>query len=368
MHRGAGPHDGRGWCSRSTALYLGLVLVWQPAGFSDISVYRAEAQALSDGMDLYGPLPGVHGLGTYPPFAAAVFTPLLLVRTRSQTCCRSSSTSCSWSPRRTSPCAAHDAGDLRVGVPLLAAVALWCEPVMLNNGFGQINLLILCLVLWDFSLPEDSRWRGVGIGLAAALKVTPGIFIVYLLVTKRFRAARGHRHPRRDPRPGPARPLVHVGLLDAPRLRPETGGTARELAQPVRARLARPGHPQRRHRWGRHGRDGPDRSSSGWRRPRTATAAPATPRPARCRARRAHRVADPVEPPLGLVPAAAGVAWYGGARLVHPDLPRLLDVRVGFVPHGDHVELRTQPRRRRDVRPVRRLRRRVGDRRRGRRL
>ena len=54
--------------------------------------------------------------------------------------------------------------DLGVAVPLLAAVALWCEPVMANNGFGQINLLLLCLVLWDFSLPEDSRWRGSGSG------------------------------------------------------------------------------------------------------------------------------------------------------------------------------------------------------------
>ena len=55
------------------------MLVWDPSGFSDVSVYRAEAAALRDGLDLYGPLPGVHGLGTYPPFAAAVFTPLLLV-------------------------------------------------------------------------------------------------------------------------------------------------------------------------------------------------------------------------------------------------------------------------------------------------
>ncbi len=174
----------------STALYLCLVLVWDPAGFADVSVYRAEAQALSDGRDLYGPLPGVHGLATYPPFAAAAFTPLLLVP---DTVAGLLSLLANLvlllvasylSLRRV-------AGrvDLGVAFPLLAAVALWCEPVMANNGYGQINLLLLCLVLWDFSLPEDSRWRGVGIGLAAALKVTPGIFIVYLLVTRRFRAA-----------------------------------------------------------------------------------------------------------------------------------------------------------------------------------
>jgi alpha-1,2-mannosyltransferase len=38
-------------------------------------------------------------------------------------------------------------------------------------------------------LPETSRWRGVGTGIAAGWKVTPGILIVYLLLTRRFRAA-----------------------------------------------------------------------------------------------------------------------------------------------------------------------------------
>jgi alpha-1,2-mannosyltransferase len=175
----------------STACYLALRLWWDPTGYVDISVYRAEAQALSEGQYLYGVLPGVHGLGTYPPFAAAIFTPLLLLSSGGAGTLSLFLNiglvlgAAYLSVRRlaTSP------ADVRFAVPLLAAAALWCEPVMLNNNLGQINLLILCLVLWDFSLPEGSRWRGVGIGLAAAIKVTPGIFIVYLLVTKRFRAA-----------------------------------------------------------------------------------------------------------------------------------------------------------------------------------
>ncbi len=174
----------------STALYLCLVLVWDPAGFADVSVYRAEAQALGDGRDLYGPLPGVHGLATYPPFAAAAFTPLLLVpETVAGLLSLLANLVLLLVASHLSLRRVAGRVDLGVAFPLLAAVALWCEPVMANNGYGQINLLLLCLVLWDFSLPEDSRWRGVGIGLAAALKVTPGIFIVYLLVTRRFRAA-----------------------------------------------------------------------------------------------------------------------------------------------------------------------------------
>jgi alpha-1,2-mannosyltransferase len=177
----------------SVAGYLALRLWWDPPAYVDISVYRAEAQALSDGEYLYGPLQGVHGLGTYPPFAAVVFLPLLLVSsgaadTLSLLLNVGLVVAAAYlSVRRLTASRA----DLHLAVPLLAAVALWCEPVMLNNSLGQVNLLILCLVLWDFSLTEDSRWRGVGIGLAAAIKVTPGIFIVYLLVTKRFRAAAG---------------------------------------------------------------------------------------------------------------------------------------------------------------------------------
>ena len=66
---------------------------------------------------------------------------------------------------------------------VLAAVALWTEPVITTISYGQINLLLLALVLWDFNLPPDSRLRGVGVGLAAAIKVTPAILIVYLVLT-----------------------------------------------------------------------------------------------------------------------------------------------------------------------------------------
>lgn len=57
--------------------------------------------------------------------------------------------------------------------------------------FGQINMLLVVLILADllFAVPRNSRWAGVGIGLATALKLFPGIFIVYLLATRRWRAA-----------------------------------------------------------------------------------------------------------------------------------------------------------------------------------
>jgi alpha-1,2-mannosyltransferase len=52
-------------------------------------------------------------------------------------------------------------------------------------------LLLLALVYVDFVLLSTGRekWAGIAIGLAAAIKLTPAIFIVYLLLTKRRRAA-----------------------------------------------------------------------------------------------------------------------------------------------------------------------------------
>ncbi|HLI56207.1 MAG TPA: glycosyltransferase 87 family protein, partial [Actinomycetota bacterium] len=43
--------------------------------------------------------------------------------------------------------------------------------------------------LIDLCQPDDRRWKGLGIGLAAAIKLTPGIFIAFLLLTRRWRAA-----------------------------------------------------------------------------------------------------------------------------------------------------------------------------------
>ena len=69
------------------------------------------------------------------------------------------------------------------------AVVLWLEPVEWTLVWGQINLVLLALVVVDLAMPDSRRHKGIGVGLAAGLKLTPAVFIVYLLVTRRFRAA-----------------------------------------------------------------------------------------------------------------------------------------------------------------------------------
>ncbi|WP_343450048.1 glycosyltransferase 87 family protein [Micromonospora oryzae] len=74
-----------------------------------------------------------------------------------------------------------------VGVLLVFAVESTRETIT----FGQINMLLVVLILADllFAVPQGRRWAGVGVGLATALKLYPGIFIVYLLATRRWRDA-----------------------------------------------------------------------------------------------------------------------------------------------------------------------------------
>ncbi|MFD7876953.1 glycosyltransferase 87 family protein [Streptomyces sp. NPDC059766] len=72
----------------------------------------------------------------------------------------------------------------------LCALALF-EPLRDTFSFGQVNVLLLALVLADGWLLATGRgrWAGVGIGLAAAVKLTPALFIGLLLVARRWRAA-----------------------------------------------------------------------------------------------------------------------------------------------------------------------------------
>jgi alpha-1,2-mannosyltransferase len=69
--------------------------------------------------------------------------------------------------------------------------AISFEPVRETLTFGQVNTLLLALVTGDllFGVARGRRWGGLGIGLATAIKLTPGVFILYLLVTRRWRAA-----------------------------------------------------------------------------------------------------------------------------------------------------------------------------------
>ena len=71
-------------------------------------------------------------------------------------------------------------------LPLL----LLFQPIRDTISFGQINMVLMALVFLDLGLlNRNSRWAGVFIGLAAATKLTPALFILLLVVVGQRRAA-----------------------------------------------------------------------------------------------------------------------------------------------------------------------------------
>ena len=171
---------------------------WGRLNFFDLRVYRGAARLVVGDRSLYGGPIWRWAPFTYPPFAAVVLTPLallplavdevlvtvfgvvalfavLVLALRLPTADREA-------PARTQ----HWRSAL---VPLAAAAALWLEPVTATLGYGQINLLIALLIVGDLSRRDAARSKGALIGLAAGMKLTPLIFVPYLLFSRRRRPA-----------------------------------------------------------------------------------------------------------------------------------------------------------------------------------
>ncbi|QXJ21299.1 DUF2029 domain-containing protein [Actinomadura graeca] len=70
-----------------------------------------------------------------------------------------------------------------------AAAGMALQPMWQTIFLGQVNLFLLALVLADVRRVSDGRPAGIGIGIAAAVKLTPAIFVVLLLAAGRVRAA-----------------------------------------------------------------------------------------------------------------------------------------------------------------------------------
>jgi alpha-1,2-mannosyltransferase len=137
--------------------------------------------------------PGYENLKfTYPPFAALAFTALSLasfpvLAKISVGVNIAALLATIWI---TLGALGYRRGLARLGVTLLlAAPLLWTEPVQRTLFLGQIEIVLMALVIWDLCQPDRRWWKGAGVGLAAGIKLVPLIFIPYLLLTRRFRAA-----------------------------------------------------------------------------------------------------------------------------------------------------------------------------------
>jgi alpha-1,2-mannosyltransferase len=168
------------------------------AAFGDLSIYAAGGAAVRHGTALYQ-LRFAFGLRfTYPPFAALLFAPLTWLPVTAGRVLVSAATVLalpvtSYLVLRLPPWPAQLARDRAVQLALaFSAAAVWLEPERTNLKYGQINVLLTLLMLVDLVWIERGRHSligGVGIGIAAGIKLTPALFAVYLLATRRYRAA-----------------------------------------------------------------------------------------------------------------------------------------------------------------------------------
>jgi alpha-1,2-mannosyltransferase len=183
----------------------------------DLEVYRFGVQAWLAGGDLYGALPETSGKIAlpfiYPPFAAMLMVPLAVVPwlvawvgLLGLSTLALGATLYVFA-RRLWPSGGRG-GALSVAsiaLPLALAVepgraidfdhpvpgrpAFGLEPVLQTIEFGQINLVLMALVALDCLVARPKWPRGMLIGIAAAIKLTPAVFVLYFLLRRDYRSA-----------------------------------------------------------------------------------------------------------------------------------------------------------------------------------
>jgi alpha-1,2-mannosyltransferase len=166
-------------------------------GFIDLEVYRLGVRQWLGGGDMYGTLPatrdGARLPFIYPPFAAIALSPIALIPWTLAKLLNfglglaALSVTIYLSIRRLWPASDRPSAVVISGFAL--PLALWLEPIRETIGFGQINLILMALVAAD-CLVEKPRWpRGLLIGITAAIKLTPAVFLLYFLIRRDLRTA-----------------------------------------------------------------------------------------------------------------------------------------------------------------------------------
>lgn len=184
----------RAWASAVVCLGVAVVLLVVQPYRIDLDVYRIGAQAWFDGLPLYGQLPATQtGLSlpfTYPPAAAILFTPLAVLPFWGANAVVTVSSVTAMIVLLVLGVGRSKAGRASGGAALaLLAASLLAEPVQATLGFGQVNLVLAAMVALDVLAPRTWWPRGLLIGVASAVKLTPAVFVLALLVRRQYREA-----------------------------------------------------------------------------------------------------------------------------------------------------------------------------------
>jgi len=165
-------------------------VVWFAATYHsiDFRIYMWGAHAVTQDAQLYQVRAYGHWF-TYPPFAAVAFVPVAAMQV---TLAR-----VAWDLASVAALAYSAAIALRLAgyrptralVAGVTAAALPLDPMYQTLYLGQVNLILLALILGDVWRASRDRPAGIGVGIAAAIKLTPLIFIVFFLLARRLKAA-----------------------------------------------------------------------------------------------------------------------------------------------------------------------------------
>lgn len=181
-------------------LLLACVLIykapqWSQLMIGDFKVYYVAGQSVLGGTDIYG-LDSTTSLSTtliftYPPFYALVMALFAMLNSGTAACVFLTLNVIAliltaFLVARGLPGLANRTlwWSSRELTALILAVSVMLAPVLTGFGDGQVGMILMLLVVADF-LWAGSR-RGVLTGLAAGLKVTPGLFIVMFAAARRW--------------------------------------------------------------------------------------------------------------------------------------------------------------------------------------
>ncbi|MFD4407343.1 glycosyltransferase 87 family protein [Nocardia sp. NPDC058499] len=166
--------------------------------YIDLEVYRLGVEEWRSGGDLYGQLPetaaDISLPFIYPPFAALALGIYALLPWAAAVIAYLAVSVGALAitlylvARQLWP--AQDQRKLALLVCATATpLALLLEPIWSTLDFGQVNLILMGLVAAD-CLTRNPRWpRGMLLGLAAAIKLTPAAFVLFFLIRKDYKAA-----------------------------------------------------------------------------------------------------------------------------------------------------------------------------------
>jgi alpha-1,2-mannosyltransferase len=170
-------------CLSGTTLLVVLVGALIPGMLPDLMVYRVGGTAWLDGIPLYTTEFPYRLPFTYPPVSAVLFSVLGVLPWAAAIAALSLAGLLALSLTTMLVAPAHR----RMAFAAVAvALGLALEPVRDTLTLGQVNLILMGLVAFDCLAPRTRYPRGMLIGLAAAVKLTPAIFVLFFLARRRY--------------------------------------------------------------------------------------------------------------------------------------------------------------------------------------